>query len=436
MNIACRMVCGSLGAVLLLAFLSHQATPQDPVKVAPDVYRVLLNNDQVRVLEVRMKPGASSPMHSHPAHVIYGMSEGRVRFTTPNGEPFEAAIKPGETAWHEAELHSVENIGTTEARVLVVEMKSSPRHESLVRTTAPRDNSREYGDEDQAEANFEPLVTTGECEALWASLASLRWQKLMPELGVASPEGAMLCVNPDTKAAQIIYRQVKNAHHPRHSHSANATVVVLSGRMTVKTDKTVDLGPGDFLYVPRETILETWTPADQGCMLLVTTDGPCSATWIDGTPAATAVLGSESKRMESDHHVVLRSGDLQWNDAPKSLPPGAKLAVLAGDPNNPQPFTMRIRVPAGYRIPPHQHPGNENVTVISGSLIMGMGDDFNTEYGHALSAGDFVMMPAGTHHFAFAPEETTVEIHGIGPWGITYVNPDDDPRVNKVTQQN
>jgi quercetin dioxygenase-like cupin family protein len=340
MNIACRMVCASLGAVLLLAFLSNQAIPQDPVKVAPDV----------------------------------------------------------------------------------------------AKTSAPRDISREYEDEDKSAANPEPLIMAGTDRMLTASLASLRWQKLMPELGVASPEGAFLCANQDTNAAQIIYRQVKNAHHPKHWHTANASVVVLSGRMTVKTDKTVDLGPGDFLYVPRETVIETWTPADQGCMLLVTTDGPCGAKWVDHTPTATEVIGAVAERSGSEHHVVMRSGELQWNDAPPSLPPGAKMAVLAGDPNNPQPFTMRIRVPAGYRVPPHRHPADENVTVISGSLVMGMGDELNTESGQALSAGDFVMMPAGMHHFAFAQEETTVEIHGIGPWGITYVNPADDPRNNKVTQ--
>ena len=97
---------------------------------------------------------------------------------------------------------------------------------------------------------------------------------------------------------------------------------------------------------------------------------------------------------------------------------------------------MQIRVPAGYRVAPHRHPAYENVTVISGSLMMGAGDDFNIEYAQTLTADDFMMMPAGTRHFGQAREETTVEIHGIGPWGITYVNPADDPRNNTVTQPN
>lgn len=441
MKTNCRpLLCWGFGAAAVLAVLCNQAAPQDAVKVAPDTYRVLLNNDQVRVLETHLQPGSSSPMHSHPAHVIYGMSDSRVRFTNPDGKSIDATIKAGETAWHEAESHSVKNIGTTEARALLIELKSAPYQTALARAGAlldfdrGRDDGRDDGKRDAAATKFEPFVTIGADRMLWTSLAGVRWQKMMPELGTASPEGAMVSFNPQTNAAQFIYRQAKNAHLPKHWHSANATVVVLNGRMTVKMDKTLDLGPGDFVYVPQKTVMETWTTPEQGCLLLVTTDGPCSATWVDGTPKPTDAVGAEATRTESAHHVFVRSKELQWNDGPASLPPGAKLAVLAGDPSNPQPFTMRIRVPAGYRIAPHHHPADENVTVISGSFVMGTGVEFNTEYGEKLAAGDFVMMPAGTHHFVEAQEETTVEIHGIGPWGITYVNPADDPRINTVTQ--
>jgi hypothetical protein len=120
--------------------------------------------------------------------------------------------------------------------------------------------------------------------------------------------------------------------------------------------------------------------------------------------------------------------DVKWGDAPPALPLGAKLAVLQGDPSKPGPFTIRLRMPAGYRIPAHWHPTDENVTVISGIFHMGMGDKLDTAQGHRLPAGGFVTMPAQTRHFAWATRDTVVQVHAIGPFEITYVNPADDPR--------
>lgn len=145
-------------------------------------------------------------------------------------------------------------------------------------------------------------------------------------------------------------------------------------------------------------------------------------------PAAPQA-GERAPRSGTTAHVMLPPGEMQWTDAPPSLPPGAKLAVVSGDPKAPNaPFTMRLKVPAGYRIPPHFHPGDEHVTVIEGTFNMGMGDRFDERATTALTAGSFAVMPKGHHHFAWAKGETIVQVHGIGPWGITYVNPEDDPR--------
>lgn len=127
-------------------------------------------------------------------------------------------------------------------------------------------------------------------------------------------------------------------------------------------------------------------------------------------------------------HVLLTPADLTWTDGPPSLPAGSQAAVLEGDPKRAGLFTMRLKVPADYKISSHWHPADEHVTVISGTLYMGMGDTFDESKGTALSAGSFAVMPARTHHFAFTKEETVIQLHGKGPWGITYVNRADDPR--------
>jgi len=120
-----------------------------------------------------------------------------------------------------------------------------------------------------------------------------------------------------------------------------------------------------------------------------------------------------------------------WKDGPGSLPAGAKFAVLEGDPTKEGPFVMRISVPDGFIIPPHFHPKVERVTVISGIFNLGMGEKLDKTTTHKMMAGTFGFWPAGMKHFAWADGATVVQLHGIGPWSITYVNPSDDPRNKK-----
>jgi quercetin dioxygenase-like cupin family protein len=119
---------------------------------------------------------------------------------------------------------------------------------------------------------------------------------------------------------------------------------------------------------------------------------------------------------------------VKWMDGPPSLPTGAKFAVLEGDPTKEGPFTMRLKVPNGYRIPPHTHPKTERVTVISGTFRLGMGETFDASKMEDLPAGTYGFWPAGMKHYAAAKGETVVQLHGVGPWQIHYLNPADDPR--------
>jgi len=126
--------------------------------------------------------------------------------------------------------------------------------------------------------------------------------------------------------------------------------------------------------------------------------------------------------------VFVNSGDIKWGDAPPSLPKGAKIAVLYGDPGKSGPFVIRLMAPAGYKIPPHWHTQAENLTVVSGTLYLERGDKPATSGSHALNAGGYHYLPGKAHHSAFTKARTIVQIHGDGPFDITYINPKDDPQ--------
>lgn len=135
-----------------------------------------------------------------------------------------------------------------------------------------------------------------------------------------------------------------------------------------------------------------------------------------------------SKVAATAEHKMFAPADIKWVDGPPSLPPGAKLAVLEGNPSKPGPFTLRLQIPDGYKIPAHTHPMAERVTVISGTFHMGAADKFDEAAGHEMVAGSFAIMPAEMKHFAWATGETVVQVHSTGPFVIKYVNPADDPR--------
>jgi hypothetical protein len=125
-----------------------------------------------------------------------------------------------------------------------------------------------------------------------------------------------------------------------------------------------------------------------------------------------------------DHHAVIGPDQVKWSAGPPSLPKGAEMAVLFGDPSKEGPFAMRLRMPKGYQIPPKP----EIVTVLSGTFRIGMGDAVDPSKGQALPAGGFFAFPPGMTHFAQVDDDTVIQLNSIGPWGLTYVNPKDDPR--------
>lgn len=146
--------------------------------------------------------------------------------------------------------------------------------------------------------------------------------------------------------------------------------------------------------------------------------------------AGFALAGDEMAGMDkkTPGHVMLTDAELTWTDGPKSLPAGAKMAVLEGDPTKEGLFTIRFKLPANYKVSPHWHPADEHVTVLSGSFSMGLGEKFDQAALKELPVGGFALMATGVRHFAWSKDGATIQLHGMGPWGINYVNPADDPR--------
>lgn len=144
--------------------------------------------------------------------------------------------------------------------------------------------------------------------------------------------------------------------------------------------------------------------------------------------AALAVTASTSAAQTTDEHAVVVPEQIEWGPAPPSLPPGAEAAVLYGDPSKEGLFALRLKMPAGYAIAPHTHPKPEVVTIISGTPMLGMGETADESKAETLPAGSFFALAPDMAHFVVVESDTVIQLNSNGPWSLTYVNPEDDPR--------
>jgi hypothetical protein len=152
--------------------------------------------------------------------------------------------------------------------------------------------------------------------------------------------------------------------------------------------------------------------------------------------ATTAVLCAvlASPPSVAAEAMTVDANQVKWGDAPPSMPKGAKIAVIMGDPSKAGPFVLRFRAPANYRIPAHWHSQPENLTVLSGAFHLGMGDKFDAKKVHVLKPGSFHYLPGKTNHYAFTKTPTVLQLHGEGPFDLNYVNPDDNPEKKTAKQ--
>jgi mannose-6-phosphate isomerase-like protein (cupin superfamily) len=150
------------------------------------------------------------------------------------------------------------------------------------------------------------------------------------------------------------------------------------------------------------------------------------ATAAHADDAAKSKVTKTKEAVKAKEAVTINANEIKWGDAPPDLPKGAQIAVLFGDPSKPGQFTMRLRAPDGYKIAPHWHTQDEQLTIVSGTLVLHMGDTMTAE-AHNLEAGAFHFLPGKMHHAAEAKGETVVQVHGMGPFDIHYLNPADNP---------
>ena len=149
------------------------------------------------------------------------------------------------------------------------------------------------------------------------------------------------------------------------------------------------------------------------------------------TVLALALASTHAALAADDMKMPMNGKDMKWAAAPAVLPKGAEIVVLSGDPFKEGPYVLRLKMPSGYKIPAHNHPTTEYVTVISGNLHIGMGDKLDEKKGSQMTAGGYGEAPAKMNHYAWASSPTVVQIHGQGPFAITYVNSADDPSKKK-----
>ena len=140
-----------------------------------------------------------------------------------------------------------------------------------------------------------------------------------------------------------------------------------------------------------------------------------------------ALAGLAAADPGAEHHVLSGAGAVKWGPPPAVFPAGAQFALIDGDPAAKGLVTVRLKMPAGYKIAPHWHPTDEHVTVLSGEFSIGMGDTLDTSKGVKLHAGGYGVAPANMHHYAWTNTGATVQVHMIAPFALTYVNPADDP---------
>jgi quercetin dioxygenase-like cupin family protein len=156
--------------------------------------------------------------------------------------------------------------------------------------------------------------------------------------------------------------------------------------------------------------------------------GVCAAVVLSLAASASAMPDNTGGMSGA---VLHQPDKLAWKDGPASFEKGSQFVVLEGDPAKEGPFVMRVKLPGGFQIRPHTHPKVERVTILAGTFHLAMGENLNRSHATALKTGSYGYWQPGMVHTAWADGETIVQLHGIGPWIINYVNPADDPRLRK-----
>ncbi|HEY5936820.1 MAG TPA: cupin domain-containing protein [Kofleriaceae bacterium] len=266
----------------------------------------------------------------------------------------------------------------------------------------------------------------------WKPVPSLPAGATMTVLEGAPPFGP-------GKGFAFLLKFPKNYKIPPHTHLVSERVTVLSGSLQFGHGEKWDpkalkeVKQGGIVIVPAGHAHFVNTKTDVVVQLQGV--GPWGIHYIDPkddprkpVPEKPADVAHDTD-FEQDA-VQMNLADIKWNPAPPSLPAGAQIAVIEGKPPFPggKSFVFRLKMPDGYKIPVHHHMVTERVVVTSGTLKFGTGDKWDDKALKDVKAGGIAYMPREHKHFVQAKGETTVQLQGVGPWGIVYANPDEDPR--------
>ena len=284
-------------------------------------------------------------------------------------------------------------------------------------------------------------TTDADLEHFMKNLDEFKDWKPVPSL----PAGAQIAVLEGAppfgpgKGFAFLLKFPKNYKIPPHTHLVTERVTVLSGSLSFGHGEKWDnkelkeLKAGGVVIVPSGHAHFVQTKSDTVVHLQGV--GPWGINYIDpkDDPRKPAPEKPTDVTNETDFKqdpVQMNLADIKWNPAPPSVPPGASIAVVEGKPPFPggQSFVFRLKFPDGYKIPVHHHLVTERVIVTSGTLKFGTGDKWDDKALKDIKAGGVVYMPREHKHFVQAKGETTVQVQGVGPWGIVYANPDEDPR--------
>jgi quercetin dioxygenase-like cupin family protein len=259
------------------------------------------------------------------------------------------------------------------------------------------------------------------------------------------PKGAQMAVLEgappfaEGKSFAFLLKFPKGYKVPPHTHAVTERVTVLSGSIHFGHGEKLDqkkgkhIKAGGIVLIPAGHAHYVWTTEEM--VLQLQGVGPWGIYYIDpkDDPRQPAVAKPEGLKHDTDSDLEsaeYNPADIKWNPGPASLPAGAEIAALEGAPpfGPGKSFVFRLKFPDGYKIPVHHHLVTERVNVLSGTLGFGMGDTWNDADLKPIKAGGVVYMPREHKHFVQAKGETVVQVQGVGPWGIVYANPDEDPR--------
>ena len=280
--------------------------------------------------------------------------------------------------------------------------------------------------------------------SVWILGLALAWVSCAaacaPSVNVEQERNALLALDREWSQTTKDMNKFVSYFAPDASFHAQGMPVATGSAAIMDTFMKISATPG-FSVQWTATKAEVSTAGDVGytvgtyeaSMSGATEKGKYVSVWkkqADGTwKVVEDIFNADAAGPPPSKPVILPAKDLTWGDAPPVLPAGAKMAVVSGDPSKSALYAIRVQLPSGYKIAPHWHPTDEHVTVLSGTFGLGMGETFGQV--KDLPTGSYALLPADMRHYAMAVTATTVQVDGMGPFAINYVNAADDPSKKK-----